>query len=212
MTTQTLEHQRRRLYAATSVLLRYPDEVVLEQIPKVREAVRPLDHDDRSRLLGVCDWLVGLPPLQAQEHYVGVFDRTRKACLYLSYYLNGDTRLRGMALVGFKELYRAGGWEVTDDELPDFLPVVLEFAAVGDVRLARDLLLAHRVGLELLSKVLLDAGSGYAPAVTAVLDSLPVDHEASTSALVLAAQGPPAELVGLEPFPFADATRSGAQR
>ena len=45
--------------------------------------------------------------LRAQEHYVEIFDRRRKACLYLTYFLNGDTRGRGMALVGFKEAYQA---------------------------------------------------------------------------------------------------------
>ena len=74
--------------------------------------------------------------LRAQEHYVEIFDRRRKACLYLTYFLNGDTRGRGMALVGFKEAYQSVGFTIDDGELPDFLPVVLEFGAVGDLEAA----------------------------------------------------------------------------
>ena len=83
-----------------------------------------------------------------------IFDRRRKACLYLTYFLNGDTRGRGMALVGFKEEYQRVGFTLDSGELPDFLPVVLEFGAVGDLDAALQILGRHRAGLELLHHAL----------------------------------------------------------
>jgi len=205
------ERDVRRVYALTSLLLRYPDDSLRDRMGDVRAGVDGLAQPFRGQLQPVVDWLTAVDQLTAQEHYVAVFDRTRKACLYLSYYLNGDTRRRGMALVGFKELYRADGWDVSDEELPDFLPVVLEFGAVGDLDLMVQLLDAHRAGLELLAKVLRQLQSVYARAAEAVLATLPHDAGAVESALVLAAQGPPVELVGLEPFPFDGAATSGAR-
>ena len=61
------------------------------------------------------------------------FDLSRKHALYLSYWTDGDTRRRGEVLARFKAAYRASGFLVdTRGELPDYLPMVLEFAAVAD--------------------------------------------------------------------------------
>jgi nitrate reductase delta subunit len=90
---------------------------------------------------------------------------------------------------------------LSDDELPDHLAVVLEFGATADVAGARVLLLEHRAGLELLRLALEDAQSPWAHVLQAVSATLPPlagdDREA---VMRLAAQGPPAEEVGLAPF------------
>jgi nitrate reductase delta subunit len=90
---------------------------------------------------------------------------------------------------------------LSDDELPDHLGVLLEFGATADVAVARTLLLQHRAGLELLRLALEDAHSPWASVLQAVSATLPLlagdDREAVAK---LAAQGPPAEEVGLAPF------------
>ena len=79
--------------------------------------------------------------------------------------------------------------------------MLLEFAATADAQAGRRLLLEHRAGLELLRLALGDAGSTYVEALNAVCATLPplagTDREAVAR---LAAQGPPGEDVGLEPF------------
>ena len=70
------------------------------------------------------------------EHYVETFDRRRRCCLYLSYYAVGDTRHRGAALLAFKQALAGAGWEQTSDELPDYLPLVLELSARSDDEIA----------------------------------------------------------------------------
>jgi nitrate reductase molybdenum cofactor assembly chaperone NarJ/NarW len=203
--------ETRRLFAVGSVVLRYPDDRLQSDVPLLRTAVDSLAPSIAGSVVALLDWLEATPLLESQAHYVSVFDRMRKACLYLSYYLNGDTRRRGMALVGFKDVYRGAGWVPPESELPDFLPVVLEFGAVADVDATLDLLAAHRAGLELLRAALVDASSPYVSIVSPLVDLLPADADASRSAAVLAVQGPPQETVGLEPFPWPTDSFIGAR-
>jgi len=143
--------------------------------------------------------VTALPELAAD--FVATFDHRRRCCLYLTYFEHGDTRNRGVALLRFKTAYRESGMVLSDDELPDHLGVVLEFGATADVSAARVLLLEHRAGLELLRLALEDAHSPWAHVLQAVSATLPPlagdDREA---VMKLAAQGPPAEEVGLAPF------------
>lgn len=162
-------------------------------------------------LLRFCDDALGTPLLQRQADYVATFDQKRKCCLYLSYYLNGDTRLRGMALVRFKEAYAAAGLTMTDSELPDFLPVVLEFG-IDAPEAAVALLQQHRRGLELLRASLAQLNSPYAGVIEAIVATLPAaSADEIEAAQLLAVQGPPAEQVGLEPFGPAELTGVGVR-
>jgi nitrate reductase delta subunit len=116
-----------------------------------------------------------------------------------------DTRQRAIALLSFKEAYRTAGLELTDEELPDHLCVLLEFAATQDPETGLRLLLEHRAGLEVLRLALIDAGSPYAGALVAVCSTLPPlvgDERAAVARL--AAQGPPDESVGVEPYALPD--------
>ncbi|MBE6481698.1 MAG: nitrate reductase molybdenum cofactor assembly chaperone [Actinomyces ruminicola] len=139
------------------------------------------------------------------EHYVEVFDRRRRCCLYLSYYAVGDTRYRGAALLAFKQALAAAGYELDRDELPDYLPVVLELSARSGDEVADVLLSSHRDGLEVLRRALSDAGSPYARLLDAVVATLPaVDAATAARVRALVAAGPPTETVGVTdalPFP-----------
>jgi len=131
--------------------------------------------------------------------------RQSRCVLYLTYYRYGDTRKRGMAMVAFKAAYRAAGLEPvkgegeSGGELPDYLPMVLDFA--GSHPRGEKLLRAHRADLELLLRALRDAPSPYAHVVEAVCARLPALRRPD-EALVrrFRESGPPAEEVGLEPF------------
>ena len=104
-------------------------------------------------------------------------------------------------MLAFAQAYRDAGAAPPADEAPDHLPVVLEFAATVDADAGRRLLAAHRTPLDVLHRALCDAGSPYAGAVTAVLTTLPAaTDDEIRRAQRLAADGPPAEAVGLAPF------------
>jgi len=145
--------------------------------------------------------LEGADPQQAQCDYVDTFDLRRRCCLFLTYYAFGDTRKRGMALLRFTHAYKATGYELRADELPDHLSVVCEFAATVDMESGLSLLAEHRAGLELIRMALADMGSPYVDAVDLVRSVLPNLQPGDLErAMELAHAGPPAEEVGLEPF------------
>lgn len=184
-----------------SLLLEYPDERLMAELPLLRAAVATLPKLLASRLSRFLDHLETTPATERAAAYVDTFDLRRRCCLYLSYYTHGDTRKRGMALLRFTHAYRQAGFELTGDELPDHLAVVCEFAATGDPSSGERLLREHRAGLELLRLALAEAESAYLDVVDAIRDVLPDpaprDLERAAS---LATTGPPAEEVGLEPF------------
>jgi nitrate reductase delta subunit len=141
------------------------------------------------------------PAIELATHYVETFDLRRRHCLHLSYYAYGDTRKRGMALLRFKHAYRAAGATLGEHELPDHLAVVLEFAATVDPVVGRRLLVEYRPVVELLRLSLHEIGSPYRAVLDAVSATLPEINVADRRRITeLAAQGPPEEEVGLEPF------------
>ncbi|MCK2213083.1 nitrate reductase molybdenum cofactor assembly chaperone [Actinomadura sp. ATCC 31491] len=178
----------RVLWQAAAHLLAYPDERFWRRLPLIRQAAEPHFAAFLARI-------AELGPGELAAHYVETFDLDRRCCLYLTYYADGDTRRRGESLAALKRRYRAAGWELLEDELPDFLPVVLEFAALDPA--GAEVLREHQVGLELLRAALGERGSPYAEVVGAVCGALPPPTaEQRAAARRLAAGGPPAETVG----------------
>lgn len=199
--------QRAVAARAASLLLRYPDQEVLGALPAVRAALPGLPGSVARPLATVAEHLAG-DPRELAAAYVETFDFRRRCCLYLTYYTHGDTRARGQALADVAAVYRIAGFTLDGGELPDHLPAALELAAVAGEPGWR-LLHAHRVGLDLLDAALERDGSVYRHAITAVRDLLPAPQPGDDDAARrLAATGPPAELVGLDPFP-AHATPGG---
>jgi len=188
-------------WQSASLLLGYPDEGLLARLPLLRQAAAGLPAAVSEPMTAFLDHLEATPLPVLAADFVSTFDHQRRCCLYLTYFEHGDTRNRGVALLRFKTAYRDAGMVLSDGELPDHLGVLLEFGATGDVATARTLLLQHRAGLELLRLALQDSRSPWANVLQAVTATLPPlagdDREA---VMRLAAEGPPAEEVGLAPF------------
>ena len=189
------------LHRIAAVLLRYPDTAMLACLDDVIAALPAIaDATDRARLAAVAEELRALPPAEAAQRYVATFDHTRRRSLHLTYYRHGDTRARGMALLALKHVYRQAGHEPPDWELPDFLPLVLEFAALAPDAGHR-VLVQCQAGLELLHQALRERSDPYAPVLAAVCGRLPRPRRRERDAWRrLAADGPPREQVGLDPF------------
>lgn len=190
--------QCRATWQVASLLLDYPGSqdltAVRRVVPRLPEPVAvPL-----GRFLAHVD---ATPVAELQADYVETFDTRRRHNLFLTYFVHGDTRKRGMALLRFKQAYQAAGMDLDDGELPDHLCVVLEFAALGDREAGRQLLLDHRAGLELLRIALREAGSPWSDVLEAVCAPLPeLRGEERDAVAKLAAEGPPEEEVGLTPY------------
>ncbi len=184
-----------------SLLLAYPDDEGRRRQGHLMAAVDALPDHLRDPLRRFLTMAEQTPVLQLAAHYVHTFDHQRRCCLYLTYYAHGDTRRRGMALLALKNAYRAAGYELGPDELPDHLAVLLEFAATVDPAAGRQLLLDHRAGIELLRLALEELSSPYADVVRTVTSTLPpLRGDEREAVMRLAAEGPPTEEVGLQPF------------
>jgi len=181
-----------RTYKLCSLLLCYPDEELLSARSALAAEAPPV-------LEPFFRWWAAEDPLALQQHYVETFDLHRRCGLYLSFYGEGDRRARGAALLRLKRMYRAAGLPLQGSELPDYLPVMLEFAASAGERGAL-VLREHRAALELLRAALHDRGTPYADVLDAVCLTVGEPSAADRArAAGLAAAGPPVELVGLEP-------------
>jgi nitrate reductase delta subunit len=185
-----------------SLFLQYPDDELLDARQDLVAATADLPDSPAARALcRFAEWWGSAEPLALEQHYVETFDLDKRCGLYVTFYGEGDRRQRGTALLRLKRLYRAAGLPLDGSELPDFLPVMLEFAAALPDRRGEIVLREQRAALELLRRSLDDRGTPYARVLDAVcltLGDLPAADRAR--ALTLAAAGPPHELVGLEPF------------
>ncbi|MFC8359059.1 nitrate reductase molybdenum cofactor assembly chaperone [Streptomyces griseorubiginosus] len=144
------------LYQAAALCLTYPDDDLRARLPLLREAA--------PQLREFVDHAAVTSARELAAHYDQVFGPGNRHGLYLSRWQDGSTRER------FQEVFRAAGLELTGEEVPDFLPAVLEFTArTGDA----DLLTGHREGLERLRSRLTAAGTPYASVLDAVCAALP---------------------------------------
>jgi nitrate reductase molybdenum cofactor assembly chaperone NarJ/NarW len=191
-------NDRAVIHQAAAMLLCYPDKAFYERLELIGNALSELRID--TPLTSFCKYAEDTDELSLGTEYVRTFDLKRRRALHLTYYTDGDTRRRGHALARIKEIYAACGWHLDPGELPDHLAVVLEFTARGDAAQGMRLLAAFQPGIELLRAALHDCRSAYAPVLDAVAATLPPSDEARREATRMAASGPPAEDVGLDPY------------
>ncbi|MDB1089839.1 nitrate reductase molybdenum cofactor assembly chaperone [Streptomyces sp. ACA25] len=194
--------QRALLLRLISLFLQYPDRELADSRQALGSTVSGLPPSPAaSGLAAFTEWFCPAAPEELERHYVEVFDLRRRSSLYLTYYLHGDTRRRGMALLTLAQRYRATGWTAADGELPDHLPLVLEYAALAGPGAGEMPLRQHRRGLELIRHALDEGGSPYRHVAAALLALLPPASAADLAAVAeLAAAGPPTEEVGLDPY------------
>ncbi|MBR0682437.1 nitrate reductase molybdenum cofactor assembly chaperone [Roseomonas eburnea] len=164
--------------AILSTLLRYPDEALRADLPDVMEAIATAGFNDRDRraLERLARRLSAGDPLDRQEDFVRLFDRGRSTSLHLFEHVHGDTRNRGPAMVELAAVYDAAGFAMAGRELPDYLPLVLEFCAVAPPETAANLLgqagpLLQQIHAKLMSRGL-PSSRGYAAVLAAVLSEV----------------------------------------
>ena len=113
-------------------LLSYPDATLREHLPELRDALRSERALSSSRLAEL-DALIGSlergDALETEADYVELFDRGRRTSLHLFEHVHGDSRDRGPAMIDLAQTYEKAGLYLGPDELPDYLPAVLEFAS-----------------------------------------------------------------------------------
>jgi nitrate reductase delta subunit len=185
-----------------SVLLQYPSPTACESVAGLDPAeLAPLRGRQAQHLAAFLDWYRCHPLDELRKAYVETFDFAKQRSLHLTYHLHGDSRQRGLALLKLREAYAAAGLQGDAAELPDFLPLMLEFCALAPEPAGGELLDRHRPAIELVRDSLHRERSPYAELLDAVVDGLPGLTARQVSRIRrLATEGPPTEQVGLEPF------------
>jgi nitrate reductase delta subunit len=160
------------VFKAFSALLSYPTEEMRQALPEIADAIRGspvLGLRERSDLLNLIAEIGQGDLFAAEERYVDLFDRGRALSLHLFEHLHGDSRDRGAAMVELKRLYTAAGFELSARELPDFLPVVLEYLSCRNAAEAHDLLADCAHILTSIARSLVARRSCYAAVLQALL-------------------------------------------
>jgi nitrate reductase delta subunit len=132
-----------RTFKALSLLLSYPTDELRQAIPDLRAALAAegrLPERKHPALYRLVDRLGADDLYELQERYVLLFDRTRSLSLHLFEHVHGESRDRGQAMVDLQAMYAGHGLFVSARELPDFLPLFLEFLATRPMAEARELL------------------------------------------------------------------------
>ena len=127
-------------FRVMSALLLYPEQELIDALPELDAALDGAPGDIRARLAPVLTHLAGDGLIPLQESYVDTFDRGRKFSLHLFEHLHGESRERGPALVDLMQAYREHGFVIDASELPDYLPLFLEFLGSVPMEVAQSFL------------------------------------------------------------------------
>lgn len=127
------------LFKLLSVLLCYPEQALIESVDVIRQQLHSAEITSPA-LFRLLDQLAQEDLITLQENYVHTFDRTQSQSLHLFEHLHGEDRARGQAMVDLLAEYEAHGFAIATKELPDYLPLFLEFLSVCAANDAQDLL------------------------------------------------------------------------
>lgn len=154
-------------------LMEYPqDDGLLAHLDEAGALLEGCGLSDRSRegVREFLTWMADADPLLVQESYVEQVDRNRRGSLHLFEHVHGESRDRGGAMIDLQEFYAERGAPLAEGELPDFLPVVLEFAAGAPERQGREFLAELAPVVARLVAEHARRGSLWAPVLEAVLE------------------------------------------
>lgn len=160
------------LLRALSALLAYPDPELRAALPEIVAAIRDsrlLNARRKQGLVALADEIAGSGELEAEARYVDLFDRGRRTSLNLFEHVHGDGRQRGPAMLELRQRYLDAGMEPVADELPDHLPLLLEYLSCRDLAEARDTIGETAHILRQLGNTLLKKRSRYAAVMAALL-------------------------------------------
>lgn len=188
-------------WSIASALLRYPDESLIKALPQIRAAVIESRIDKAEEVVELIDSWIGRNVIDLQQEYVAVFDMGRNASLHMTWHQYGDRRQRGLVLLKLKREFQQYGMSPVEDELPDWLPLMLEFAVRAPEPAGRELLEKWRAPIELVRSALHEQDRPQAVLLDIVSGTLSKLGPSIRDAVeTLLAEGPPGEDVGLEPF------------
>jgi nitrate reductase delta subunit len=174
--------ETRAMTKLLSLCLAYPDAETLAALPAIRAAAAGLgDARAREALTGFLARVEAEPGLKLQEHYTAAFDMTPSASLNLTWHLMGDREERGRALADLLAVYLRAGFEPAIGDLPDFLPLMLEFLAAAAPEEPHPLIRRCLAAVPAVAAKLREAGSPYAVPLEMVGEIFPAAAEVAST-------------------------------
>ena len=191
-----------KTFRALSALLNYPTEALRIAAPECREAIereRLLPANIRRQLDVLIEDIATGDIYDLQERYVLLFDRSRSLSLHLFEHVHGESRDRGQAMIDLKTQYEQHGLFISKSELPDFLPLFLEYLSTLPLDEACELLGQPTHILAGIAERLRKRKSPYEAAFRALTSLASVKPDAAMVAAVLDEPDPdPADLAALD--------------
>lgn len=151
-----------KVFKIASMLLQYPSKEWMEEMPIVKLEIDQI-HDSLAKMYlhTFIHYLEATPFNELCEKYVYTFDYHGIATLHLTYPVFKDSRQRGEALVKLRQLFKAAEVEAATDELPDYLPLILEFLSLAKEEQITEILKLHYKSIERLHDDLVKEDSEY---------------------------------------------------
>ncbi len=190
-----------KTYHALSALLTYPTPELQAAVPEIAQTLLQeglLKPGHFAKLEPLLTELETGDIYDLQERYVLQFDRARTLSLNLFEHIHGESRDRGGAMVDLLETYRAGGFDLVGPELPDHLPVLLEFLSTQSLDQARAILADAGHIIVALAERLARRESVYAPVMAAIVTLAQVETSPEAEALLSEKDDDPEDLEALD--------------
>jgi nitrate reductase molybdenum cofactor assembly chaperone NarJ/NarW len=160
-------------YKVISLLLSYPEKEIQDSGKEFIKEIKSEKLLSRGALKGIEEfiyWMESLELLDLQENYVDLFDRKKSLSLYIFEHIHGDSKERGQAMVDLLNMYKHQGMEALPSELPDYLPLFLEFLSTLPQKEAKKLLKEPLDILGLIQARLKKIQSSYSLLFEALMD------------------------------------------
>lgn len=153
-------HQK--VYKIASILLQYPTEEWLLGIEEIKLELKTMD-DSLTKMYfnSFLYYVESTPFLELCERYVATFDYHGIVSLHLTYHVFKDSRQRGEALVQLRNIFKQSDFETITEELPDYLPLILEFLSVANEKQMQQVLKLHYKSMEKLHDDLMKENNEY---------------------------------------------------
>ncbi|MBY7143102.1 nitrate reductase molybdenum cofactor assembly chaperone [Virgibacillus sp. NKC19-3] len=158
------QNERSNVYQLISFLFEYPSQKMLKNMPEIKEEVGKLRNKNIKESLttfiasmensNLNDW---------RDQYIAYFDFGRSTNLYVTYSRLGEQRQRGIELLKLKEFYQASGYDVTDLELPDYLPLMIEFCSQVSAETSNQLFKKYKGEINSIRNSLAEKGGQFTP-------------------------------------------------
>lgn len=153
-------HQK--VYKITSLFLQYPQKEWFDELPEIKAEIQTLENPmAKAYLTSFIHYLETTPYIQICENYVNTFDYHGITSLYLTYNVFKDSRDRGEALVKLRRLFADSDLETESEELPDYLPMILEFLSEAEEQYIHRMLKLHLNSIIKAEKDLVENDSSY---------------------------------------------------